>query len=217
MKKDNLIGQKFGRLLVVKEGERSSSGRVRWHCVCDCGKELDVYGPSLKSGNTKSCGCYHSDAARISHTTHGFGSRKNRPRIYSIWCAMKSRCYQPKHGEYHRYGGRGIAVCDEWRTSFEAFKEWADKSGYNSTLDLDRIDNDKGYSPENCRWVTKKANANNTSQNHRVFFRGSMRTIAEVADMVNLPYWAIYQRVTKLKWKGEDLARPSRIHKRKTT
>ena len=216
MRKDNLIGQRFGRLLVTREGDRSCSGRVRWHCVCDCGKELDVYGPSLKRGGTKSCGCYHSDEARIRHLKHGFGGRADRPRIYSVWLSMKKRCYQTTHAEFDRYGGRGIFVCDEWKNDFSAFKVWADNSGYRDDLEIDRIDNDKGYCPENCRWVTRKINSNNRSKNHRVYFRDERRTIAEIADMVGLPYWTIYQRVTKLKWKGEDLARPSRITNRKT-
>lgn len=214
MKKDNLIGQKFGRLLVVKEGERSSSGRVRWHCVCDCGKELDVYGPSLKSGNTKSCGCYHSDVARARMTTHGCGSSKNRNRLYSIYRAIICRCESPDHAEYYRYGGRGIAICQAWRADFAKFKSWADSNGYADGLQIDRIDNDKGYSPENCRWVTPKQNANNTNRNRRVLFRGKMLTCSEIADITHLPYWTIYQRITKLKWKGEDLARPSRINKK---
>lgn len=216
MRKDNLVGQRFGRLVVLREGPKTKSGRVRWHCICDCGNELDVYGPSLKSGNTKSCGCYHRDRARERHLKHGYGASKNRPRIYSVWCAMKSRCYQQKHPEFSRYGGRGIEVCDDWRNSFEDFKEWADKTGYSDDLEIDRIDNDKGYYPENCRWVTRKENSNNRSANKRVFFRGNLRTISEIADITGLSYWTVYQRVTKLKWKGEDLAKPSRILPRRS-
>lgn len=215
-RKDDLVGQRFGRLVVTREGERSPSGRVRWHCVCDCGKELDVYGPSLKRRNTQSCGCFHRDKAREGHLVHGFGGRTNRPRIYSVWKAMKNRCYRKSHAEYDRYGGRGITVCDEWKNDFTAFKDWAYSSGYKEDLEIDRIDNNRGYCPENCRWVTKKQNANNRSSNLHVYFRGELRTISEIAEMVNLPYWTIYQRVTKLKWKGEDLSRPSRIKNKKS-
>lgn len=214
MRKDNLVGQKFGRLLVVREGERTSSGRVRWHCICDCGKELDVYGPSLKTGNTKSCGCYHSDVARTRLTTHGCGSCKNRNRIYSIWRAIIARCEDKDHVEYHRYGGRGIAMCKTWRADFVEFKTWAEASGYADNLQIDRIDLDQGYCPENCRWVTPKQNSNHRSNNRKVFFKGENRTCSEIAEMTGLPYWTIYQRVTKLKWSGEDLARPSRIKKK---
>ena len=215
MRKDDLFGQRFGRLTVTREGERTSSGRVRWHCVCDCGNELDVYGPSLKSGNTKSCGCYHSEKARDRLMTHGFGSRTNRPRIYSIWCAMKNRCYRPVHKEFSRYGGRGITVCEEWKEDFLSFKRWADASGYSDDLEIDRIDNDKGYSPQNCQWVTRKENSNNRSKTLRIYFRGTKRTISEISEMTGLSYWIVYQRAVKLRWSGEDLAKPSRLSHRK--
>ena len=108
---DNLVGKKFNRLTVIKY-DHSDNGAV-WLCKCDCGNYITAKGHSLKSGKTKSCGCYHKDLARKlgkSKKTHG----KSEDRIYYIWCAMKARCNNANNAHYDRYGGRGITVCDEW-------------------------------------------------------------------------------------------------------
>lgn len=147
---------RFGRLKVVGEAEPRGKYR-RARCVCDCGSERAVHTFSLTSGKTVSCGCYHSDIQReVSRATglrnrrHG---RKETPE-YRAWSAMKARCTDPSHPAYHRYGGRGIAVCDEWLTSFEAFFAHLGERP-SRTHSLDRIDNDKGYQPGNCRWATR--------------------------------------------------------------
>lgn len=116
----------------------------------------------MRKGNTKSCGCLHNDSARIRFSKHG----KSGTRLNAIWKAMNQRCSNPLDKNYDRYGGRGIFVCEEWRDSFQAFYEWAMANGYDENAPtgqctIDRIDNDKGYSPDNCRWVTMKTQRNN--------------------------------------------------------
>lgn len=206
MNRLDLRNQRFGFLTALYPTEKRYRGNVYWHCICECGKEVDVLGVSLKGGNTQSCGC-----KKKLHIKHGY-NRGNKPdRLYSIWTAMKSRCQQVTHPEYYRYGGRGITICDSWNNSFIEFKDWALAHGYSHELQLDRIDNNKGYFPENCRFISRKENCNNREYNVRVYFRGAKRTPSEIAEMTGLSYYTIYQRIKKLKWSGEDLARPSRL------
>lgn len=111
----------------------------------------------MRSGHTKSCGCFNRDAAGERGTTHGL----YKHRLYAIWGSMKSRCLNQKKHNYHHYGGRGITVCPEWLDDAAVFIEWAEANGAAPGLQIDRIDNDGGYSPDNCRFVTPKENMNN--------------------------------------------------------
>lgn len=115
-------------------------------------------------------------------------------RLYTIWLNMRTRCNNPKCEYYNRYGGRGIKVCKEWDT-YENFEEWANDNGYSSVLTLDRIDNNKGYSPNNCRWVTRKEQANNRKSSVFVTFKGESHTLAEWADIAGINYKRMMNRV----------------------
>lgn len=150
----DLSGKRYGKLTVLCRSENvlRSDGKYipAWLCQCDCGNKVVVLGCSLRSGNTTSCGCKNKKHGQS--CAHG----TNKPsRLYRIWVDIKGRCYYPSSISYSSYGAKGITMCDEWRNSFEAFSEWAISNGYNDTLSIDRIDNDKGYFPENCRWATK--------------------------------------------------------------
>lgn len=154
MKAVDLTGRRFGRLMVLRLAP-SRNGRKFWFCYCDCGSECEVTHGNLQSGNTISCGC--ARRLNTSNVTHG-ATRGGAKRLYTTWHAMKSRCYYPGNNRYRWYGARGIVVCDEW-LKFEAFEAWALASGYQDHLTIDRIDPDAGYSPENCRWITKSENS----------------------------------------------------------
>lgn len=146
----NLTGMRFGKLLVLNKTELRRNGKILWECQCDCGNTCLVRSCHLISGHTKSCGCYSSEKTTQMNTTHN----GTHSRFYSIWSSMKTRCNNPNSKAFDYYGGRGITVCPEWQYSFESFRNWAIMNGYSDKLTLDRINGDKGYAPENCRWAT---------------------------------------------------------------
>ena len=148
----DLTGLRFGRLTVIEFVGRDKSGHKVYSCVCDCGNNVSVDQSRLKSGNTKSCGCLRREATGDRVRKHGM---KNT-RLNRIWRSIKYRCDNPNHKDHAIYYDRGIAVCAEWKNDFKAFYDWALSNGYSDDLSIDRIDNDKGYSPDNCRWATAK-------------------------------------------------------------
>ena len=159
-KKIDLTGVRFDHLLVISECGRAKDGSVAWLCRCDCGVEVVVRGYSLRSGNTKSCGCLSREQTVSRNTTHGC---YHKP-WYKVYDGMMQRCGHWK-GSSERilrlYRDRGITVCELWRNSPRDFGDWLLSHGWRKGLQLDRIDNSLGYSPENCRVVTPKENTNN--------------------------------------------------------
>ena len=142
---DNLIGKRFGKLTVVEIVNHSSNG-TKVRCSCDCGGERTIAYHRLKKGDVKSCGCLFTK-----HGEHG-------TRLYWIWRDIIKRCYNPKCKCFKWYGGKGIKVCDEWRTEYSNFRDWALSSGYSNNLTIDRINPSMGYEPSNCQWLTQSEN-----------------------------------------------------------
>lgn len=213
MKPADLTGKKFGLLTALYRNGKNKEGRYMWRCKCECGNEYDVATSSLTSGNTRSCGCLQPKRARETHFKHGdspYG--KKATKLYIVWGGMKNRCTCKSHVEFKNYGQRGISVCSEWASDYVTFRDWALKNGYKEGLQLDRIDNDKGYSPENCRFVTSLENAQNRSDTIRVTFRGEQKTITEIAEMTGLSRGLIYQRIRN-NCSEENLSKPSRQQK----
>ena len=147
---EDLTNKKFGRWTVL-ERVPNKNGAVYWKCKCDCGVIKEVKSSNLKLGNSKSCGCLSRELSSERMKIHG--GRKTR--LYEIWYNMRQRCYNSNIESYKNYGGRGIIVCDEWKNDFVSFRNWALSNGYTESLTLDRIDVNKNYYPENCRWVSQ--------------------------------------------------------------
>ena len=161
--KKDLTGQRFGRLVVIREYGRSKDGQVTWLCRCDCGGEVVVTSGHLCDGHTKSCGCLRREQS----TKHGCANEN----WYAVYCSMMRRCgHLEGASEYHLclYRDRGITVCELWQKSPLAFGDWLFAHGWHKGLQIDRIDNDKGYSPDNCRVVSPKENLSNRRNTSRL-------------------------------------------------
>ena len=182
------IGTTFGRLKIIQElkPHREPSGATAriFRCECFCGNEVAVRFHSLRTGSTTSCGCYRMAFMK----THG----RYKTRSYRAWSHMKDRCLNPKDHAYLHYGGRGITVCERW-LSFENFYE--DMGDPPIGLTLERTDNSKGYSPENCRWATQEEQMNNRRCNHVVEHGGRKQTLAQWSRELGIPYGTLFSRV----------------------
>ncbi|MBQ2263240.1 MAG: hypothetical protein II336_18000 [Loktanella sp.] len=197
----DITGMKFGRLTVVEKAKRPAhvkSQMAYWRCVCECGGEAIHTKGNLAKGSVKSCGCLRREVAGR-EPIHGLWEALS----YRKWVAMISRCYHPSQQSYPIYGGRGISVCEEWRNDPAAFDAWATANGLSEGLHLDRIDTDGDYSPENCRFVTPKQNANNRRSNRIVMVQGSEMTLAAAAARFGVKASVAAKRI-KRGWTEEE-------------
>lgn len=202
--KIKMIGKRFGRLTVIRENGKAKNGSLMYLCECDCGNFITVRGISLRNGDCKSCGCLRKEISSKGNSTHGHSNE----RLFNVWRCMIRRCYDVNHSSYHRYGGRGIKICDNWLNNYESFKNFMLDNGYPEDAgpyeySIDRLNNDGNYEPSNCRVVTAKIQSLNKSNNHRVFFKGEEMTITEAAQKCGLTNKQVFNRIDK----GWDIKR----------
>ena len=171
-RKIDLTGKKIGRLTVITEAGSDKHGHVKWLCQCECGTQKVILGDPLQRGLTRSCGCLRKEAVSKATSTHGMSGTTT----YSAWNSMLGRCIYPNTNGYKNYGGRGITVCERWLHSFENF--YADMGVKPKKLTLERIDNNKGYSPDNCKWASRTENNRNKRTNRIIRYDGKSQCIS---------------------------------------
>ena len=193
-----IAGKKYGRLTAVRFSHINSHRDSEWLFACDCGKAHVTSAYSVTSGKTRSCGCLKNEMAVTASTTHGL----RNTRIYETWSGMRRRCLNPKRKDWPNYGGRGITVCSEWN-DFKKFYDWAMSNGYSDNLSIDRIDNNMGYSPENCQWVGRTFQNNNTRANRQITAFGKTKNLQQWADDTGINHSTITLRL-RSGWTPED-------------
>ena len=187
----SLLGHRFGRLVVIGYAGKDKGNHSKWLCRCECGNSTVAAGYNLEAGKILSCGCLRREQAGKLNLTHGCSNT----RLYSTFCNMISRTENPNVDCFKFYGGRGIKICSEWRHDFQAFCAWALSHGYQKNLSIDRIDNDKGYSPDNCRWVSCEVQFNNRRSNCFISFQGETKTKADWARTAGVDYHTLCTRL----------------------
>lgn len=184
---ENILGKKFGRLLVTENLNEKIHGSTLHRCLCECGKTVDVPISYLKSGHTKSCGCFRKEAKK----THNM----SKSRLYQIHQGMLRRCYCKSSDAYKYYGGRGISVCSDWKNNFLSFYNWSIKNGYEESLTIDRIDVNGDYEPSNCRWASKAVQARNSRKNVYLEIGGETKTLMEWSRHFEIPLTTFRRRI----------------------
>lgn len=191
----DITGQKFNRLTALRYVGMNKDKHALWECVCDCGNVVVVQGSNLRSGNTKSCGCYNID--RIKERNHILKRKhgETNTKLFHVWAGMLTRCNNPNAINYCDYGAKGIRVCDEWANDFTKFRDWAYANGYREDLTIDRIDYHGIYEPSNCRWCTAKEQNRNRSSNTLITYKGETHCIADWADIIGMKYSILQRRL----------------------
>lgn len=188
----DIIGMRFGRLKVISFDNLYTKHKEKLYtCECDCGNITYVIKGSLVYGYTKSCGCIHSAVVSKNFSTHKMSGTK----IYRVWKAMKKRCQNPKDARYQDWGGRGIIVCEKWKTFEGFYKDMG--STYKEGLSIDRINVNSNYCKENCKWSTTDEQANNKRNTIVVTYKGENGTLRDMCRRLNLSYGNAYMRIRR--------------------
>lgn len=199
----DMTGIIINDLKVIKRVENYKDGKAQWLVKCHCGKEFTAIGKFLRNNTIKSCGCLkRKRMIRYGKSKRTHGDTKSR--LFSIWTAMKKRCYYKNSVGYKNYGGRGIKVCNEWKRDYLKFKEWALNNGYDDNLTLDRIDNNKNYSPENCKWSTRTEQNRNKRNNKLINYKGEFLTQSEVCEITGLSKYKVNKEFSNESERGEQ-------------
>lgn len=204
MKLNDLKGRRFGRLLVIDRADDyvSPAGirMVKWKCLCDCGKNVEVIARNLISGESQSCGCRFSDLKKQNAKWQGTSYEP----LYGVWRAMINRCNNPRNKSYCNYGKRGIKVCQEWNGDYLKFRAWAIENGYQKGLSIDRIDVNGNYEPSNCRWTSTDVQSINKRSTDYITYKGETRSLIEWARILGIKYKTLRGRLYAQKMTVDD-------------
>lgn len=194
----DIIGQKFGRLTVIKLDHIKTTYRKFYYylCKCECGNEYVVIKGALLNGSTRSCGCYNNEV-RAEKCRQRAKHNLTDTRLHAIWEKMKGRCFCKTQPDYKIYGGRGITVCEEWKNDFMNFYSWAISNGYQDNLSIDRIDVNGNYEPNNCRWVSQKQQQRNRRNNRLITYNGETHCLFEWAEIYGINPKILSQRLNR--------------------
>lgn len=198
---DEIPKMKFGRLNPIRMV--FENGRTKWLCKCDCGNETIVIQKNLCNGNTKSCGCLNVELNGM--RTHSLSNT----RLYTMFCGVKARCYNPNNISYKWYGEKDVRICEEWLQDFKKFYDWSIQNGYDETLPrgaqtLDRKDTNGDYSPDNCRWITIQQQQRNKENNVTYELNGEKHLLCEWAEILGVDYGFLKSRVGDYGWTLEQ-------------
>lgn len=199
---DDYIGTKYGRLTIIKEGSFIKYDKTIMRkvlCKCDCGNEKEIDLNSIKRGKSTSCGCFNKELAKENNTKHGLAmlSTGIKHPDYNIWTKLKGRCLNPNDKSYIHYGARGIKICDRWMYSFENFINdlgWRPSNKYS----LERIDYNKDYCPENCKWILKSEQTKNCRRVKLIAYNGKEHCLTDLCKLLGLVYSTMRHRVYDL-------------------
>lgn len=194
----NLIGNQYGFLEVVGLAPNGKLPGAYWFCKCSCGSIIPVRANSLKSGYNKSCGCKTKEMISKTSKRHG----KIKHDLYYVWAGMKKRCENPNHEYYSRYGGRGITICERWQNIDNFIEDMNPRPSPKYTIE--RMDNNKGYSLENCRWATKLEQCSNKSNNRYIEYNNEKLTISQWARKLGINKGTLRDRLDS-GWAVEDV------------
>lgn len=202
----DLAGQKFNRWTVISFSHIKNR-KAYWFCRCDCGEERIIMGSSITTGGSQSCGCARVDFVTDKNTTHGL----SKHILYSVWQDLHARCKGYNPDDIPCYVNKGIIVCDRWNGP-EGFVNFLEDMGERPEgTQIDRIDNSKGYSPDNCRWVTCKENQRNRGTNRNITFNGKTQCMSAWADDTGLSKGVIKSRLDKGWSEERALTTPAEI------
>ncbi len=189
----DMRGKRFGRLAVLGyASSRGSSQSAYWCCVCDCGQKATIRGQSLRSGETKSCGCLNQEMRHLSNRKHGLYGIPE----YWVWHSAKDRCCNPNDAKFKHYGDRGIQMCQEWHDSFATFIADMGRRP-KGRYTLDRIDNDGNYEPGNCRWATYAEQSRNNRRTRLLPFQGETHCLTDWANKLGMKRVTLHSRLSR--------------------
>lgn len=195
------IGEKYGMLTVIGLAGKNKYNHPLFECQCDCGNKAIIEATRVKNEKTKSCGCLQKEKTKMLTFQHGL----TNTRLHRIWAAIISRCENPKNNRYYTYGERGVIICDEWRNDFTNFYNWAMANGYRDDLTIDRIDVNGNYGPSNCRWATRKEQANNKRSNRNVFYNGMTKNLKQWSEYYGFNYKYFQEIMSKNNYSLETI------------